>query len=42
MPWTEEPGELYIVHGVTKSRTRLKLIPAAAAKSWGEGFPKGL
>ena len=30
------------VYGVTQSRTRLKLIPAAAAKSWGEGFPKGL
>ena len=22
-PWTEEPGGLYIVHGVAKSRTRL-------------------
>ena len=23
IPWMEEPGELYIVHGVAKSRTRL-------------------
>ena len=23
MPWTEEPGELYIVHGVTKSWIQL-------------------
>ena len=23
IPWTGEPGELYIVHGVTKSRTQL-------------------
>ena len=23
IPWTEEPGGLYIVHGVTKSHTRL-------------------
>ena len=23
-PWTEEPGRLYIVQGVTKSQTRLK------------------
>ena len=23
IPWTEEPGRLYIVHGVAKSRTRL-------------------
>ena len=23
IPWTEEPGELYTVHGVTKSRTQL-------------------
>ena len=21
IPWTEEPGELYIVHGVSKSQT---------------------
>ena len=25
IPWTEEPGEV-IVHGVTKSRTRLSFI----------------
>ena len=24
IPWTEESGGLHIVHGVTKSRTRLK------------------
>ena len=23
IPWMEEPGRLYIVHGVAKSRTRL-------------------
>ena len=23
IPWTEEPGRLYVVHGVTKSQTRL-------------------
>ena len=23
IPWTEEPGRLHTVHGVTKSRTRL-------------------
>ena len=23
IPWTEEPGELHTVHGVTKSRTQL-------------------
>ena len=23
IPWTEEPGRLHVVHGVTKSRTRL-------------------
>ena len=23
IPWTEEPGGLHVVHGVTKSRTRL-------------------
>ena len=23
IPWTEEPGRLYIVHGTEKSRTRL-------------------
>ena len=23
IPWTEEPGGLHTVHGVTKSRTRL-------------------
>ena len=23
IPWTEEPGRLYIVHGVAKSQTRL-------------------
>ena len=23
IPWTEEPGGLHIVHGVTKSQTRL-------------------
>ena len=23
IPWTEEPGRLYVVHGVAKSRTRL-------------------
>ena len=23
VPWTEEPGGLYIVHGVSKSQTRL-------------------
>ena len=23
IPWTEEPGRLYIVHGVTKSQTGL-------------------
>ena len=23
IPWTKESGELYTVHGVTKSRTRL-------------------
>ena len=23
IPWTEEPGELYILHGVTKSWTQL-------------------
>ena len=23
IPWTEEPGKLHTVHGVTKSRTRL-------------------
>ena len=23
IPWTEEPGELRVVHGVPKSRTRL-------------------
>ena len=23
IPWTEEPGMLHIVHGVTESRTRL-------------------
>ena len=25
-PWTEEPGELYAVHGVVKSRTRLSVF----------------
>ena len=23
IPWTEEPGGLHVVHGITKSRTRL-------------------
>ena len=23
VPWVEEPGRLYVVHGVAKSRTRL-------------------
>ena len=26
IPWTEEPGGLYIVHGVTKSQTRVKQV----------------
>ena len=24
IPWTEKPGELYIVHGVAKSQTQIK------------------
>ena len=26
IPWTEEPGGLYIVHGVAKSQTQLKQL----------------
>ena len=24
IPWTEEPGRLHVVHGVTQSQTQLK------------------
>ena len=26
VPWTEEPGELHTVHGVSKSQTRLRQL----------------
>ena len=28
IPWTEEPGTLHIVHGVTRLRHELKIIEA--------------
>ena len=33
IPWTEEPGRLYIVHGVAKSRTRLSNFTTTKEKS---------
>ena len=27
IPWIEEPGRLYVVHGVARSRTRLSDFP---------------
>ena len=30
IPWTEEPGGLYTVHGVAKSWTQLKLLDREA------------
>ena len=29
IPWTEEPGKLHTVHGVTKSQTQLKQLSTA-------------
>ena len=44
IPWTEEPGRVAAVHGVAKSRTRLKRVSTHAyllrglgrSKNWGD------
>ena len=38
IPWTEEPGELYIVHGVAKSQTGLSKLTDRGAESPGQEF----
>ena len=32
IPWTKEPGRLYIVHGVAKSQTRLNNFTFSVCK----------